>query len=479
MLFSSIIFIFYFLPAFLILYLMSGLRTSVLLVGSIAFYTWGEGEYVFLLLGLIVINYFLAKVLSTSHGKFRTSLLAAALTIDLGVLGLFKYGTFVATSVNGIIGSDLLPIENLRLPLGISFFTFQLISYLLDVYRRQVNGEPSLPRFATYILMFPHLIAGPIVRYSEIHEQLVDRRWDTSRLGLGLQYFIVGLCQKVLVANTLAPLANHAFGLAPQSLDPGTAWIGILTYTLQIYFDFCGYSNMAIGLAFMLGFTFPRNFDYPYSSRSIAEFWRRWHMSLSFWFRDYVYIPLGGNRGGRIATLRNLLIVFFLTGLWHGAAWNFVFWGLFHGAFLLIERAWLGNVLKKVPSAVSWAYTLLVVMVGWVFFRAEGFGQAWNYVKCMLHVNQAMHLPTDTAILLTPEVLGALLLGILFAFPVLPKLLDRFELPRIIRTESIIEARLDTHYVHALPIMLLLLGFALSCALLVSSTLNPFLYFRF
>lgn len=479
MLFSSIPFIFYFLPVFLAVYLGSGLRTSVLLTGSVLFYTWGEGEYVLLLGALIVLNFLLARALERRQGSSRTAWLVTALVIDFGVLGLFKYGAFVADNLNSLAGSALVSIPELRLPLGVSFFTFQLASYLIDVYRGQVKSEASLARFATYILMFPHLIAGPIVRYAAIRDELAGRKHDFARFGLGLQYFIVGLCQKVLIANTVAAFADHAFGLPSGELAASVAWIGLLAYTLQIYFDFCGYSNMAIGLAFMLGFTFPKNFDYPYSSRSITEFWRRWHMSLSFWFRDYVYVPLGGNRHGRLMTLRNLLIVFFLTGLWHGAAWNFIVWGLFHGAFLLLERFWLGARLQRMPAVVGWSYTIFVVMVGWVFFRADNMGLALAYLQRMFDPAAFGPLTVAARLLLNPEVLAALAAGIAFSFPTMPWLLDRLGFSRVDRSPDIDELRLDTRYVHALPVALLFAGFVLPCALLVSGTLNPFLYFRF
>ena len=479
MLFSSIIFIVYFLPVFLILYLGTGLRTSVLLTGSIIFYTWGEGEYIFLLAALIVLNFVLARRLRAQKGRARLWILVVAITVDLSVLGTFKYGNFVGEIINHLAGVSVVPALHLRLPLGISFFTFQLISYLIDVYRGEVSSEEKLSRFATYILMFPHLIAGPIVRYSQIRDELATRSYDRHRVGLGIQYFIVGLCQKVLIANTVASLADYSFGLAAKDLDAAVTWLGILSYTLQIYFDFCGYSNMAIGLAFMLGFTFPKNFDYPYSARSITEFWRKWHMSLSFWFRDYVYIPLGGNRGGKGKTVRNLLIVFFLTGLWHGAAWKFIIWGLYHGLFLLLERAWLGRHLARVKTPVAWIYTILVVMVGWVFFRADTLQHALQYIGALFAVGTFYHLPVEARIILNPEVITALTVGIVFSFPVLPALLDRLGIRRISRSTQIREERLDTIYIHPLPVSLLVVGLIVSCGLLTTTTLNPFLYFRF
>lgn len=288
MLFSSIQFIFYFLPIFLCLYLLAGMRTAVLLGGSLVFYAWGEGEYVLLLSALIAINNVASRWL-TRGCQGRRWLLLAVIALDLSVLVYFKYANFIGGFVNDLTGTPLFGHVDVRMPLGVSFFTFQLISYLLDVYWGKVKSEPSLARFATYILMFPHLIAGPIVRYASIRDELAARQGSLERFGLGLQYFIVGLCQKVLIANTVASFAD--FGFAPAhvgQLAAWEAWLAVLSYTLQIYFDFCGYSNMAIGLAFMLGFTFPKNFDHPYAATSITDFWRRWHMSLSFWFRDYV-----------------------------------------------------------------------------------------------------------------------------------------------------------------------------------------------
>ncbi|PZQ62186.1 MAG: hypothetical protein DI570_11905 [Phenylobacterium zucineum] len=479
MVFSSVIFIFYFLPVFLLGYWVSGWRTGVLLAGSAAFYVWGEGAYVLLLGGLILANYAGARALASAEttGR-RRAVLAGLVVVDLGVLGFFKYAGFLAETANALLPGDPLPRIEVALPLGISFFTFQLISYIADVYWRRVEVERNLLKFATYILMFPHLIAGPIVRFADIRAELHADRRTTGRIGLGIQYFIVGLTQKVLVANTVAPLADRAFGLDAALLDPGTAWLGALAYTLQIYFDFCGYSNMAIGLAFMLGFTFPKNFDYPYAASSITEFWRRWHISLSSWFRDYVYIPLGGNRGGQVATLRNLLIVFLLTGLWHGAAWTFVLWGLYHGAFLLAERLGLGRLLAAGPRVLSRAYTLLAVMIGWVLFRAETLPDALGYLGRMTALGDVSALPVGTLVLLDSQRLAALALGCVFAFPILPWVLDRLRAPRLPASPTI-EARLDTQAVHVLATPVLILAFVVSIAALAGSSLNPFLYFRF
>ena len=480
MVFSSVIFIFYFLPFFLLGYYVSGWRAGALLAGSAAFYVWGEGAYVFLLLGLIGLNYAGSRWLdAASDRRRRLSILAALVVADFAVLGFFKYSEFLAHNLNLVLPHAPLPEVHQRLPLGISFFTFQLVSYAVDVHRGSVKVERDLTRFAAYILMFPHLIAGPIVRYADIRDEMHAERRKTMHAGLGVQYFIVGLCQKVLVANIVAPLADHAFATDLASLDATTAWLGIWAYTLQIYFDFCGYSNMAIGLAFLLGFTFPKNFDYPYIAQSITDFWRRWHMSLSSWFRDYVYIPLGGNRNGLIQTVRNLLIVFFLTGLWHGAAWRFIVWGLYHGAFLMLERFGLGRVLERLPRPVRHLYAMLVVMVGWVFFRAESLPQALSYLGQMVQPGRFAAPDAALSLLLNAQTLAALAAGSLLAAPLLPALMQGLRTPRAEPPRPDLPGRLETRSVHALPIPLLAAGFALSIAILVGSTLNPFLYFRF
>jgi alginate O-acetyltransferase complex protein AlgI len=478
--FSSVIFIFYFLPVFLLGYYLSGWRAAALLFGSAVFYTWGEGAYLFLLLALIGLNYAGSRwLVSTDDERRRIAILAGLVAVDFAVLGFFKYSEFLAHNLNLLAGRQLAPEVHQRLPLGISFFTFQLVSYVVDVKRGAVKVERDLVRFASYILMFPHLIAGPIVRYADIRDEMHADRRRTGHVGLGVQYFIVGLCQKVLVANTLAPLADHAFGLDAAKLDATNAWLGVWAYTLQIYFDFCGYSNMAIGLAFLLGFTFPKNFDYPYIAQSITDFWRRWHMSLSSWFRDYVYIPLGGNRHGLAKTVRNLLIVFFLTGLWHGAAWRFIVWGLYHGAFLMLERFGLGRALDRAPRPLRHLYAVTVVMVGWVFFRADTLPRALHYLAAMADAGEFRPPDPALALLLNAQTVAALALGTLFSAPVLPALLQRLRTPLAEPPRPDLPPRLETRSVHATPVPLLAVGFVLSIALLVGSTLNPFLYFRF
>lgn len=478
MVFSSILFIFYFLPVFLLGYYASGWRTGALLVGSAAFYVWGEGGYVVLLLALIALNYAASLAIAARvGGRGKTSILAAVLVVDLLVLAYFKYAAFLIQTLQAAAPGLTLPsAPHYALPLGISFFTFQLISYVVDVRRGAVEAERDPMRFAAYILMFPHLIAGPIVRYADIRAEMHADRRRGAHVGLGVQYFIVGLSQKVLIANAVAPLADHAFGLPAGGLTTVVAWLGATAYALQIYFDFCGYSNMAIGLAFMLGFTFPKNFDYPYIAQSLTDFWRRWHISLSSWFRDYVYIPLGGNRLGRLRTLRNLLIVFLLTGLWHGAAWTFVVWGLYHGAFLMLERFGLGAALARAWRPLRHAYALLAILIGWVFFRAETLPGALDYLGAMFSLRAG--LDVGTATLLNAQSVGALVLGALFAAPLAPAILRWIRAPHALAPGASYGS-LDTRAVRAAPIPLLAAGFVLGVAFLAGASLNPFLYFRF
>jgi alginate O-acetyltransferase complex protein AlgI len=478
MVFSSVVFIFYFLPIFLVVYYLTGVRNAVLLTGSAAFYVWGEGPYLLLLAALLMFNWWAGIKIGAARGRTRFVVLASAIILNFAVLGVFKYSQFVLDIVASSVGFKA-PHLGIHLPLGISFFTFQLASYVVEVYRRSIEPERNIVRLSTYVMMYPHLVAGPIVRYTEIQAELKSRTVSRDMFGLGIQYFIVGLCQKVLLANSVAPAADHLFSLDLHAISPGVAWIGSLAYTLQIYFDFCGYSNMAIGLAFMLGFRFPKNFDYPYSSKSITEFWRRWHMSLSFWFRDYVYIPLGGGRDGETKTVRNLLIVFFVTGLWHGAAWTFIFWGMFHGVFVVLERLFLGRVLQLVPTLVARAYALLVVMVGWVFFRAGSFEQAWSVIKALAGHGGSIRIWAPPMTWMTPETIAAMCVGSVLSFPVLPWVLGKLRMPTVDGSGRPGQMTAELDHVFIVPSVVLLFGFVCSLFLLATSTLNPFLYFRF
>ncbi|KAA0969009.1 MBOAT family protein [Aureimonas fodinaquatilis] len=476
MVFSSIPFIFYFAPAFFLLLFCSRSKNLAILIGSALFYSWGELKWLPLLGLSIVFNFYAAALLSRLQGRSRDWFLYFAIIANLTPLIIFKYAEFVLSNLQEIIGKTSLSFE-FGLPLGISFFTFQAISYIIDVYRGSQKREGTLRDYATYIFLFPHLIAGPIVRYADIHDELKHRSVGVEKVAVGLQYFIVGLCQKVLIANTLASPADYVFGLELGTVSMLEAWIGSVSYMLQIYFDFCGYSNMAIGLAFMMGFHFPRNFNYPYISRSIGEFWRRWHISLSFWFRDYVYIPMGGNRVSRAKLIRNVLIVFTLTGLWHGAAWTFIVWGFYHGAFVALERAGFGAVLNRLPSALQHGYALLVVLVGWVIFRAESMPQTLDILTAMAGFGAEASSPLG--LWLNPEIILALILGPAFATPLLPLLLrwaGRIEVEGALAYPNQPDVRV---IIRLIPVSVLALGFVVSVTALAASSLNPFLYFRF
>lgn len=409
MLFSSIVFLFTFLPAVVILYYLLPVRfrNVILLLASLVFYAWGEPVYLFLMLLSILFNYFsgldIARNLQDKRAAKRS--LVFNLIINLAVLGFFKYEGFVLDTLNGILPVHI-SYHALPLPIGISFYTFQILSYIIDVYRGNVKVQTNLPNFALYVTMFPQLIAGPIVQYADVDEQLASREVSRTKFGEGSMYFIRGLAKKVLLANTSGMIFTEVSGLAKGNIAVMTAWLGAFAYMFQIYFDFSGYSDMAIGLGKMFGFEFNMNFNYPYVSKSITEFWRRWHISLSSWFRDYVYIPLGGNRVSKIKHIRNLLIVWFLTGLWHGAAWNFVAWGLYYGVILIIEKYLLSPVLDRLPDVVRHIYSIVLVVIGWVLFFSSSFGQAADYIRVMFGAGahgfadrESMYLLTSNLIL--------------------------------------------------------------------------------
>jgi len=388
MIFSSVTFLFLFLPIILALVLLAGkrLRNHVLLAASLLFYAWGEGGYCLLLIGSVLVNFFLARRLEGAAGPGRKWLLSLGILLNLAPLFVFKYARFVVESLNAIPGVSLfagLQHNSLHLPVGISFFTFQALSYLVDVYRQTVPAERRLVNCGLYIAMFPQLLAGPIVRYHDLASQLVRRSVSREGLAAGAERFVLGLGKKVLLADPLGVQADRIFLLPAADLSTPEAWLGALCYTLQLYYDFSGYSDMAIGLGRMFGFVLPENFNYPYISRSIREFWRRWHMSLSAWLRDYLYIPLGGNRKGTWRTLVNLLLVFLVCGLWHGANWTFVLWGAWHGLFLVLERLVPVRSQSKLLQAGGWLYATLVVMLGWVLFRSPDLASALHYLGVM------------------------------------------------------------------------------------------------
>lgn len=382
MVFSEPIFLFIFLPLTLALYFISGrgARNIVLLLMSLFFYAWGEKIYVLVLLGSIAVNYGFGLLISGALGRRRLVALWGGVFANLALLGYFKYTGFLLGSFGFADAAAHAP----PLPIGISFFTFQALSYLIDLYFGRVQVQRDPLRLALYISLFPQLIAGPIVRYAEIDAALIDRTTTRGDVSAGTHRFVQGLAKKAFLADPLGLVADQIFGIPAGGLSLEVAWLGALCYSLQLYFDFSAYSDMAIGLGRIFGFRFPENFDYPYVSTSITEFWRRWHMTLSRWFRDYLYIPLGGNRAGSGRTYLNLSIVFLATGLWHGAAWTFVFWGAYHGAFLILERLGLGRLLLLSPRGLRHTYLILVVIFGWVAFRAETFAQMSDFYASMV-----------------------------------------------------------------------------------------------
>jgi len=391
--FSSITFLFVFLPLFLAGYFLIAprFRNVFLLLASLIFYWWGEPKFVLVMLGSIALNYGCGLLCGQKRKAVRKLGLGIAVLANIGLLFVFKYLDFAITTIDRLFSSGI-PLLGIALPIGISFFTFQGLSYVIDVYCEKAPFQKNPLKLGMYISMFPQLIAGPIVRYVDVEAQISDRRVNVETFYEGVVRFVTGLAKKVVISNTLAAPVDEIFALAPQNMSFDVAWLGAVMYALQIYFDFSGYSDMAIGLGKMLGFSFMENFNYPYMSKSVSEFWRRWHISLSTWFRDYVYIPLGGNRKGNVYL--HLLIVFFLTGLWHGASWNFIAWGMWHGMFLIFERVLRSragvqdtrdcNTPKRVlQSLLKRGYTLLVVLLGWVFFRADSLTYAVNYIRAM------------------------------------------------------------------------------------------------
>lgn len=467
MVFSNLVFLFVFLPIILTVYFLirTEFRNTILLITSLFFYAWGEPLYIFLMLFSILLNYIFALLINQS--KLNKSVtLSVGILINIVILGYYKYAGFILSSISELINYsyDFTPVS---LPIGISFYTFQAIAYLVDVYRKEVKPQKNILNFALYISFFPQLVAGPIVRYDTMADQLRTRNENIELFSEGCKRFIVGLAKKILIANQLGIIADEVFNSSPSEIASSLAWIGIISYTLQIYFDFSGYSDMAIGLGKMFGFKLPENFNYPYISKSITEFWRRWHITLGSWFRDYVYIPLGGNRNGKYKYVRNLFIVWFLTGLWHGASWSFVFWGLYFGLIITLERAGLNNLLKRLWVPFQHIYVLLVVMIGWVFFRADDFNYAFNYLKVMFGINPAEYFD-ETTIYYLHDFGLFFCLGILFSTPIV----------RIIKERILSVSILNYISLFIAPIIHIIL-FIISLIYLLNSTYNPFIYFRF
>ena len=464
MVFSSIIFMFTFLPIILVTYYLSPrkLKNFILLLGSLVFYAWGEPIYIILMILTIVINYVLALLIKNQKGRRKIFILT--LVLNVGMLGFFKYYDFIVGNINSIFSLNI-QYNNLSLPIGISFYTFQTISYIVDVYLNKVKVQKNIISFATYISMFLQLVAGPIVKYTDINDKLEKRKESIDEFGYGIERFIAGLGKKVLLANNIGYLWSVISVLDINNISVATSWIGIAAYTFQIYFDFSGYSDMAIGLGHMFGFTFKENFKYPYISKSVTEFWRRWHISLSTWFKEYVYIPLGGNREGIKKQCRNLMIVWTLTGLWHGASYNFIIWGMYYGVILIIEKFIIGRYIKNLPTIFRRIYTLVIVMVGWVFFGMNTLYEALNYLKVMFFISGNTIIDNTALYYLSTNIILFIIL-IIASTPMPAYIVKKVKSYNSITCYTMIGA---------VNILILIIA----TAYLLSSTYNPFIYFRF
>ena len=463
MLFTSISFLYYFLPIVIILYFIvpKKFKNFILFLSSIFFYFCGEPIYTFLMIGEIFIAYVGARYLEKHRKK---SILVSLLAIHIGALGLFKYSDFTINNINQIFGSKI-PLLKLALPIGISFYTFQIISYVVDVYRGKVKAQKSFLKLATYVSLFPQLIAGPIVRYETIEKELDSRTSNFENFAYGVRRFVIGLGKKVLIANMLGELCDVFSTTNEKSIL--FYWIFAISYSLQIYFDFSAYSDMAIGLGRMFGFHFLENFNYPYISKSITEFWRRWHMSLSSWFRDYVYIPLGGNRKGTILLVRNIFIVWALTGIWHGANWTFVIWGLMFGIMLIIEKLFLTKYLEKTPSILQRIYVLFTVMISFIIFNANSIGEAWNNIIGLFGANGESLINASTVYYLK-SYLVVLVIAIIGSTPLLKNIIEK------LKTKTNANKIINLLEPIAMASILIIVT-----AYLVDNSYNPFLYFRF
>lgn len=475
MVFSSLIFLFLFLPITLVFYYISRIKTRnfILLLASLIFYAWGEPVYVFFMLFSTVVDYIhglkVERLIELGERQKALRVVISSAIINLFVLCFFKYSDFLIENINTIFNLDI-GLLNLPLPIGISFYTFQTMSYTIDIYRGDAKAQKSILDFGAYVALFPQLVAGPIVRYQTIATQINKREHSIEKFADGVNRFVCGLAKKVILSNQLAVIADGVFS---SNLSNGSileAWLGIICYTLQIYFDFGGYSDMAIGLGKMFGFDFLENFNYPYISQTVSEFWRRWHISLGSWFRDYVYIPLGGSRVSKLKMYRNLFIVWFLTGMWHGASWTFIIWGIYFGVFITLEKTFLEKVLYKIPRVFRHIYLLLIVVIGWVFFRAENITQAFEFLKVMFGVSSKT-LGSSACTVYLIDYWYILLASIILSTPivkVLKKLILKFN-----------KRALDNDIAYLMHGLSLCIYMFVVMIMLCSSSYNPFLYFRF
>ena len=468
MVFSSVVFLYIFFPIMLLIYFAAPkkLKNAVMILASLIFFAWGEIKYIFIMLILAVMDFFCGKGIDKNAGdrKKQRIYLAIDVGVNLLILFFFKYSDFIISNINAVLNVQI-PLLNIPLPIGVSFNTFQSLSYIIDVYRGTVKCEKSFYNYLTYTTLFPQIIAGPIVRYETVDEELETKKISMDNFSKGMRRFIVGLGKKVLIANNVGALWHTIEVGGYTEMSMLLSWVGIIAFALQIYFDFSGYSDMAIGLANIFGMDFDENFNYPYISKSITEFWRRWHITLGSWFRDYIYIPLGGNRKGFPKQIRNILIVWFLTGAWHGASWNFILWGLYFGVILIIEKLVLLKVLEKLPKLASHIYAILLVLVSWVVFAFEDLTKVKDYILTMFHLN-GTNIINAEGLYYFKNYFIIIIIGIIFSTPIISKLFNKLE-----KKQSNIRSILITGvYIGIL---------VLSTASLVSDSYNPFLYFRF
>lgn len=465
MVFSSLVFLFLFLPSIIFLYYISKdkYKNYLLLTASLFFYAWGEPIYIVIMLISIIFNFLFGKKVSNKEVELRKRWILMSVFFNIGMLGVFKYTGFFIENINSIFTTNI-SNPGISLPLGISFFTFQAMSYVIDVYRGDAKVQENIFDMALYISLFPQLVAGPIVRYQTVADQIIEREHSIDKFSDGISRFIIGLSKKVILSNALGTLADQVFATEIGQLTIASSWLGIIAYSLQIFFDFSGYSDMAIGLGKMFGFEFLENFNYPYISKSASEFWRRWHISLGSWFRDYVYIPLGGSRKGNLRTYINLFIVWFLTGFWHGANWTFIAWGLYFGILIAAEKAFLDKLLNKMYKPIRHIYLILAVMIGWVFFRSNTFLQAFEYLGSLIGLSgQALY--NNYTLKYINDYWYTIVLAIIFSMPTI----------NIIRKYV---SNKNNMYYFTKSIILIIL-FAIIIIKLANSTYNPFLYFRF
>lgn len=455
MIFSSITFLFFFLPICLFCYyiLPNKLRNIVLLFFSLIFYSWGEPIYIILMIFSSIVDYSIGLIIDRNRCNYKSKLaLFSSIFINLSLLSLFKYSDFLIFNINHILNTNLKTL-NFPLPIGISFYTFQTMSYTIDVYRNVVPVQRNFISFSTYVCLFPQLVAGPIVKYQDVANQLDYRIQTIENFSFGVYRFVNGLFKKVVIANNVGYIWSQIKVLSYSDISMLTAWLGIISFAFQIYYDFSGYSDMAIGLGKMFGFDFIENFNYPYISQSISEFWRRWHISLGEWFKNYVYIPLGGNRKGKLRWILNIFIVWCLTGFWHGASYNFIIWGLYFGFVLMLEKIFLFNILSKFPLVLRHIYVVITILISWVIFEFEDYTEILNYLSLMF-LNKNLFIDKTFVYFLLPNLI-LYLIAILGSTPILNKIKYR------------------------LKILFVILGLILSVSFLIDSTFNPFLYFRF